>query len=40
MLEYEKLLSDLGFVRIHQSYLANFKHISRFDNECFAIIYG
>jgi two-component system LytT family response regulator len=40
MLEYEKLLSDLGFVRIHQSYLANFKHISRFDNECLQLFMG
>ncbi len=31
--EFEKILERLGFFRIHQSYLVNFKYVSRFDNE-------
>ena len=31
--EYDELLSDHGFLRIHKSYLVNPKHIVRIDNE-------
>jgi len=33
MLEYEKMLENFGFLRIHQSYLVNFKYVLRFDTE-------
>lgn len=33
MLDYEKMLDDFGFFRIHQSYLVNFKYVVRFDTE-------
>jgi len=33
MLEYEKMLDALGFFRIHQSFLVNFKFVDRFDSE-------
>ena len=29
--EYEEILSDFGFFRVHQSYLINLVHISRFE---------
>lgn len=33
LLEYEKMLGLFGFVRIHQSYLVNFKYVVRFNTE-------
>jgi two-component system LytT family response regulator len=33
LLEYEKMLDEFGFFRIHQSYLVNFKYVVRFDTE-------
>lgn len=31
--EYDKLLSESGFIRIHRSHLINLKHIKRFDKQ-------
>ena len=31
--EYEEILSDHGFIRIHKSYLVNKKHITKLDRE-------
>jgi two-component system LytT family response regulator len=33
MLEYEKMLNGMGFLRIHQSYLVNFKFVDKFDKD-------
>lgn len=32
MVKLEKLLMDMGFMRIHKGYLANYQHITRIDN--------
>jgi two-component system LytT family response regulator len=31
--EYEEMLSDCGFFRVHKSYLINLVHIKRFDRQ-------
>jgi two-component system LytT family response regulator len=33
LIEYEKLLNDYGFFRVHQSHLINLSYISRFDKK-------
>ncbi len=33
LIEYEKLLTDYGFFRVHQSHLINLSYISRFDKK-------
>lgn len=33
LLEYETLLSDMGFMRVHKSYLVNLKHVERYLNK-------
>ena len=33
MLEYEKMLTGFGFIRIHQSYLVNFNYVLKFESE-------
>lgn len=32
--EYEKRFGDMGFIRIHKSYLVNFKYIASVEKEC------
>jgi len=31
--DYDHLLSDSGFLRVHRSHLINLKHIKRFDRQ-------
>jgi two-component system LytT family response regulator len=31
--EYEEMLTECGFYRIHKSYLVNLQHIKRFDRQ-------
>jgi two-component system LytT family response regulator len=38
LLEYEKMLENYGFFRIHQSYLVNLKYMSKFDNDSLQMV--